>query len=458
MRIYLRRTPEGILAIKRLLATICVIAALAMNVVASVAEARGFIRDAEIEATLKRIARPVLAAAGLNAASIRIIIVNDPSLNAFVAGRDTIFLHTGLLTRLKTVEMIQAVIAHEAAHIRAGHQISRSSAARGSSSTVALGILLAAMAARSGNGEVAGAIAAGTARVAERQFLAHTRAEESAADQASVRILAKAGIPPTAALDTLQMFSGQDVLTDKRRDPYARTHPMNSQRISSLKTAISATRLSGTRQDPNLAYWHARMIAKFEGFLRKPGRLLKRAKQQKNVELATYMRAIAYHRQSNISAAHKEIDKLIRARPNDPYYTELKGQFYLEGGKAQQAVTQYRRALKLAPKEPQIQSALAKALLALDNGNATREAVQLLEKSRQRDLADPTTLQYLALGYARSGKPALASLATAERYALSGRIKDAAIHAKRAMGALPEGTPSWRRANDIVVLARRAGG
>ena len=79
MRIYLRRTPEGILAIKRLLATICVIAALAMNVVASVAEARGFIRDAEIEATLKRIARPVLAAAGLNAASIRIIIVNDGS-------------------------------------------------------------------------------------------------------------------------------------------------------------------------------------------------------------------------------------------------------------------------------------------------------------------------------------------------------------------------------------------
>jgi len=420
------------------------------------AAARGFIRDAEIEATLRRIAQPVISAAGLNANRIRIVIVNDPSLNAFVGGRDTIFLHTGLLTRLKTVEMIQAVIAHEAAHIRAGHAISRAAAAKGSSSAVALGILLAAMAAGSGQSEAAGVIAAGTVNAAERSFLAHTRAEESAADQASIRILARAGIPPIAAVQTLEMFSGQEVLTDRRRDPYARTHPLNSQRISSLRTAAATVQFSGPRKDPNLSYWHARMVAKFEGFLRKPGRLLKRAKQTKNVEISTYMRAIAYYRQSNLTGANAQIDALLRARPNDPYYTELKGQFFLESGQAKSAVPYYRRALSASPKDPQLQSGLARALLALETGAATREALGLLEKSRSRDLADPRTLQYLALGYARTGQTALASLATAERYALSGRLKDAALHARRAMGALPEGTPSWRRANDIVVQARRA--
>lgn len=392
----------------------------------------------------------------MNAGSIRIVIVNDPSLNAFVGGRETIFLHTGLLTRLKTVEMIQAVIAHEAAHIRAGHQISRGDAARGASSTMALGMLLAAMAARGGQGEAAGAIAAGTVQAAERGFLAHTRAEESAADQASVRILASAGIPPASAIETLEMFSGQDVLTDRRRDPYVRTHPLNSQRISALRRSVATTRFSGPRQDASLPYWHARMVAKFEGFLRKPGRLLKRAKVQKNTELAAYMRAIAYHRQSKLSAAHREIDALIRARPGDPYYAELKGQFFLEAGQASKAVPYYRKALSRSPKDPQLQSGLARALLALETGKATREAMKLLEKSRQRDLADPSTLQYLALGYARLGQPAMASLATAERFALSGHIKDAAIHARRAMTALPEGTPSWRRANDIVVQARRS--
>ena len=432
--------------------------AILLSAVIGPAHARGFIRDAEIEATLRLIAQPVLTAAGLNAGSVRIVIVNDPSLNAFVGAGQTIFLHTGLLTRLKSVEMIQAVIAHEAAHIRAGHAITRGDAARNSSSTLALGMLLAAMAASGGQGEAAGVIAAGSISAAERGFLAHSRAEESAADQASVRILALAGVPPTAALDTLNLFSGQDVLTDKRRDPYTRTHPLNSQRISSLRTAIATVRFNGPRQNKALPYWHARMVAKFEGFLRKPGRLLKRAKQQKNTELAAYMRAIAYHRKSDLTRAHREMDSLIRARPNDPYYAELKGQFFLESGRAKDAVTYYRRALSLAPKEPQIQAGLARALLALETGAGNREAVGLLEKSRQRDLADPRTLQFLALAYARTGKTGQASLATAERFALSGRIKDAAVHARRAMGTLPEGTPSWRRANDIVILARRAQG
>lgn len=420
------------------------------------AQARSFIRDAEIEATLRRIAQPVIASAGLNARSIRIIIVRDPSLNAFVAGRDTIFLHTGLLTRLKSVEMIQAVIAHELAHIRAGHAISREAAASGAKSAVGLGILLAAMAASSGSGEAAGMIAAGTVSAAERSFLAHTRSEESAADQASVRILAQAGINPQAALDALGMFSGQDLLTDRRRDPYARTHPLNSARMASLRNAVATTRFTDKGQNATLAYWHARMIAKFEGFLRKPSRLLKRAKSQPNVEVATYMRAIAYHRQSNLSAAHKELDRLIAHRPSDPYYVELKGQFHLEAGRAQSAVTAYRKALKLAGREPQIQVGLARALLALEQPLATKEAVGLLEKARRADIVDPGTLQFLALGYARLGQTGNASLATAERYALSGRIKDAALHAKRAMGVMPEGTPGWRRANDIVVLARRS--
>jgi predicted Zn-dependent protease len=46
----------------------------------------------------------------------------------------------------------------------------------------------------------------------------------------------------------------------------------------------------------------------------------------------------------------------------------------------------------------------------------------------------------------------MAELATAERYALTGRIEDAMRHARRAVATIPEGSPGWLRAQDILSL------
>jgi len=432
-------------------------ACLLVATLTSAVQARGFIRDAEIEATLLKIVRPILQAAGMSAGGVRIVIVNDPSLNAFVAGRNTIFLNSGLLARLETVGMIQAVIAHEVAHIQAGHMITRQINAKGSQSAAAVGVLLAGIAASQGaDGSSAAALAVAGVEVAKRQFLSHTRAEEAAADQASIRYLARAGIPPQAALDALNLVKGQEALSPRRRDPYALTHPLSSQRISYLRDAVASTRVSDIATDPSIPYWHARMVAKFEGFQQNPRTLLRRIAKNDTSELATYRRAIAAHRMSNIKDAHRYIDALINARPNDPYYRELKAQFLLEAGDAKAAINHYRAALERSPKDTQIATGLARALLATDTPNANREALKLLENAKARDVVSPQTLQYLALAYARSGDRGRASLATAERYALAGRLKDADIHARRAESLLAEGTPAWRNANDIRRLAARA--
>ncbi|MEM8842257.1 MAG: hypothetical protein AAGD47_10825, partial [Pseudomonadota bacterium] len=65
-----------------LIVMICVIYA-----VSSVqARAQSFIRDAEIERTLRLMSDPILKAAGLNPSSVNFYILNDKSMNAFVAG------------------------------------------------------------------------------------------------------------------------------------------------------------------------------------------------------------------------------------------------------------------------------------------------------------------------------------------------------------------------------------
>ena len=79
------------------------------------------VRDAEIEALVRDYARPIFNAAGLSKSGINIVLVNDQSFNAFVAGR-RMFINTGALLKSETPNEIIGVIAHEAGHIAGGHQ------------------------------------------------------------------------------------------------------------------------------------------------------------------------------------------------------------------------------------------------------------------------------------------------------------------------------------------------
>jgi predicted Zn-dependent protease len=85
-----------------------------------------------------------------------------------------------------------------------------------------------------------------------------------------------------------------------------------------------------------------------------------------------------------------------------------------------------------------------------------REALDVLERSRSRDPQNPSVLRDLATAYAKTGNPGMASVATAERFALIGRLGDAAVHAQRAEDQLPRGSGGWLRAEDILAAAQAA--
>ena len=65
--------------------------------------------------------KPIFKAAGLNPSAVRVYIINNDKINAFVAGGQRLFIHTGLLTRTKTPNEVIGVLAHETGHIAGGH-------------------------------------------------------------------------------------------------------------------------------------------------------------------------------------------------------------------------------------------------------------------------------------------------------------------------------------------------
>lgn len=428
---------------------------IAALTLASPLRAAGLIRDAEIEYSLQKLLAPVATAAGMGNGQVKVLMINDSSLNAFVANSRNIFIHTGLLLKLENAAQVQAVFAHELAHIANGHLTRRTANARAARNSALAGIAASIAVAASGNSRAAAGLAAGASSTSQRVFFAHTRGEESAADQSAARYLARAGIDPTAMVEVLEIFRGQEALNISRQDPYVLTHPLTSERLRAAK-GYAAAYGSKAKAQPEADYWFARARGKLGAFLQNPSYTLRRIKKSDTSDVALMRRAVAYHRRPDTKAALAEINKLAAKRPSDPFVHELRGQILLESRNFQAAVAAYAKAVSLSGNHPLILAGYGRALLALDTRDGNKKALSVLERARGRDAYDPRMLRDLAVAYARNGQNGMASVTTAERYAIEGRLDDAKVHAERATGLLGQGTRGWLRAQDILAAARAA--
>lgn len=429
------------------------VAVLLLATLAAPARAATLLRDPDIEHALTQVAAPVLKAAGLGSTRVDILVVDDRTLNAFVVDQNHIFIHSGLLLKMQNAAMLQAVIAHEAAHITNGHLARRPVNLRNARTAAGIGAALAAAAAvASGRGEIAGLGALGAANTAQRMFFVHTRAEENAADQSGMRYLAAAGADPQGMVAVMDIFRGQEVLSAARQDPYARTHPLSRDRYRVLQR-LAQGYTGQQREDRTAEYWFQRAKGKLSAFQRAPKWTLNRAGESGYADIKAMREAAAHHQRSDMARAVAAIDRALAARPGDPYYQELKGQILMESRQFQAAANAYAVAVKQAPKNALILGAYGRALLATGQ---TKAAIKYLQQSYDRDGRDPRVLRDMAQAYAQIGNTGMASLVTAERYAMQGRLSDAGIHAKRATDLLPRGSTGWRRAQDVLAAAERA--
>jgi predicted Zn-dependent protease len=277
-------------------------------------------------------------------------------------------------------------------------------------------------------------------------FLAHTREEEAAADKSGMHYLALAGIDPGAMGDVLSLFDAQAAL----RGGYTTTHPLTRDRLRAVETTASRLTAAAPAADPAIAtYWFDRLKAKLSAYLRSPSYTFRRYDGDDS-DAGRIARAMAHFKNGEMDRAQAILAGLSETRPDDPFLPELRGWMQMEAGAPRAALPHYTRAVELAPDQPQILAGKGRTLLALDTAGSARDALAPLEAAYARDRRDPRLLRDLAIAYARTGETGKASLATAERYALAGRGDDATIHARRAAAALPNGSPGWARAQDII--------
>jgi len=412
------------------------------------------IRDAETESLLRSMYGPLFGAAGLSRGFVRVTIIRDRSINAFVTTGNRMFINTGLIMQATSAGEIAGVLAHETGHVAGGHIARLPEEIRNAQiRALVVALLGAAAAAATGQGEaVAGGAIAGQS-MALRQFFAFTRTQENAADLVAVNLLNRLNWPVGGLLQLMERLQGQELMMAERQDPYLRTHPLTRDRIDFLRNQMERRGSDGGM--PAETERQFRMVrAKLFGFLEGGVAIQRTFPATDTSEPARYARAIQAFRAGRVDEAVGEIDRLIAARPATPWLHELKGQIYLEGaGRAREAVAAYREAARLAPSESLIRAGFARALLATEEPAQVRAAANEAEAAVRLDPSLSMAWNTLGMARGRLGEEGLAALALAEEAAIDGDLLTQRQMAARAERLLPAG-PARLRAQDLANAAQ----
>ncbi len=419
------------------------------------------IRDTEIENLLNDYARPIFKAAGLGTGRITVRIVNNEAFNAFVVDGRSVYIHTGALLQAQTPNEVIGVLAHEAGHIAGGHMASlRARIAQDQTRALiaqVLGIGLMVLGGVQGNNELGGAgqaVMQGGSDVIMRGLTAERRSQESAADQAGLSYLNATQQSGRGMLATFERFAGQELFSDQLRDPFARTHPVATDRLARLRELVESNPNFGNSDAPELQLRHDMMRAKLSGYIEGPQTVFNRYPMTDQSLPARYARAAARFRMgggNSLELALADADALIKQNPNSPYFWELKGDFLQKSGQAKAAIPVLRKAIQLAGGEaPLMAVQLAQVLLQTKEPSAVDEAVGILRKAINREGENAMAYNMLGQAYYDKGLVPQSELARAQGLFYFGAIKQAQEFAKRALNGLKPGSPEWVKADDIV--------
>ena len=402
------------------------------------------IRDTELETKLESLLAPLVQTPNISS-QIKVRIILDSSYNAFVTGDDIIYLHSGLLLEAETLEEIMGVMAHELGHIASGHVARKGESIQKARGASLLSTALAAAAAIGGSGELAAGLLVGGNDRAARQFYYGSRINEAVADEWALEMLDRLKISSDGMVKMMQRLSQQNVLPESHQSEYYRTHPGTKQRLAVYEDHLAKSNFKDNiMAEADYADFN-RIVAKLSGYENRPEQTIETLEQTltqtlgqalENKSLSInerYELAIAYFRYGNSDAAMRNIQSLLLAEPENPYFYELGGEIAFADQNLPSAIEYLTAAFDKSQQAPLIGMRLGRALLATGIAENYVRARDILKIAVAGEPDWPFVRREYAIALGKTGDIATASWQLAEVAFLNGDLQQANSQLKRAL-------------------------
>jgi predicted Zn-dependent protease len=380
--------------------------------------------DAELNNVLGKIANPIFRAANLK--HPKIIVINNPTPNAFTAGGEVIYIHTGLLIEFPDPEIIRGVIAHETGHITSNHVARTREKIHAQQKLAATSLILGIIGAGvSGNPEAAIHGAFVGSHIAERSILKFSRENENSADIKAIQYLNKSGNSTNGLLKLLESLrSNQRNLSDFR---YDLTHPLNDERIKMLKSYSSPSPKIDDDLKLSLKMVSAKLLSHSN---------LNPDISKLDPDPKIYAMSLIAMKRADKNTAINNIDKLISKYPHNPYLYEQKAQILTSFGD-KNSLSFFTKALSLKNDTIiKIEESIAK-IIFYNEKTQIQPAISHLEMNLKNFSNNITIINFLAIGHDKINNKANSIYYRALKEKLSGKTaiaKKLALSAKSLAG------------------------
>jgi predicted Zn-dependent protease len=308
---------------------------------------------------------------------IDIVVVSNPSLNAFAVPGGVVGVHNGIFLNAKNEAQLGSILAHELAHLSQQH-FERGVEAQQRSTIPTMAGLLAGIVLAATTGSDAGiaAIAASQAGAIQNQ-LRFSRQNEQEADRIGMQTMVEAGFDPRQSSAMFEEMQRASRYYGNRVPEFLLTHPLTESRISDAKTRGDRYPAGGQVNSLDYAIVQARVRIYFE---ENPQSAIKffRAKiaSTSGIELEAnrYGLAIALTDAGRFDEAGKTLQPLLERRKNNIPYQLANTQLMAASGQGRQAQQRLEQLLRISPNNYPLMQSYAKLLQANDQIMASRDA------------------------------------------------------------------------------------
>ncbi|MDG7052895.1 MAG: M48 family metalloprotease [Wolbachia endosymbiont of Alcedoecus sp.] len=396
------------------------------------------IRDSEVEAVVKELAQPLFSAAGIDSDRIKVFIISDNSINAFVIDNNSIFIHLGLLQHSTEPYILLGILAHEIAHISADHVLQLSGAVGYFQSIAMISYVVGLVSTIIINPQVASAILLSGVALSSRLFFNYSQEQESVADSYALRYLDESGYDNSGMKEIFDYFKS---IEHENAEGYFRTHPLSDKRIFAVQNYKVKNNVKPILADKLLRF--KRMVTKLDSFF-SPIHVLSN-KYGGNSE---YVNAIIHYRQGKMEEAIAIVDSLVQKSRNDPYLYELRAEMLYKAGNLGEAIKMYEESLRYLSEKDSYLVKLTLSHTLLLYGDA-KKAIFYLEQIASVEPNNAFVWKYLSIAYKRNADTAMHYFALTKKACIEGNLKQFMKYAELAVKTLPKDSPYLLQIEDM---------
>lgn len=361
--------------------------------------------------------------------NLTLVLLDNPTLNAFAVPGSIIGIHSGLYYHAKTEAQFASVLAHELAHLSQRHYSSNVEEQRKSlplQLATLFGAILVASTTNNSDATVA-TLASGQAAIADKQ-LAYSRQNEREADDLGMTLMAKAGFDPKAMPGMFEQMMRASRFNGDQIPEFLRTHPVTQSRIADSQNRASQYPVEGKNNSLDYQLIRSRVVVSMQ---KNPELLLQQYQGMKTPKVVDHF----IHVLAGISADKAEgsqysMEWLLDNYPNNLQVKALQVEYLNSTGDDSGALTAIDSLLSIYPQNQPLQQ----LKINIYNQQKNYEAISVLLKQMLTTQPKNDFLWFqLAENEGLIGNLFGVHKSRAEFYLLRGNTKKAETHLKQAL-------------------------